>query len=327
MLLEAWHLDQKWLTLDDSLFDESYCTKTESRISDKEYSSNQVIVSMKQCFVMYANHKTNAAQVVRSRQDSNIAILSFQLNGQMAVNEKHYEPYRIFENDLHTTFFTNKRELIFEAPPVFENFRVIFSPSKFEELLAKYHGRFSTYSEKINRGEYFNLFEMPLPVTPKMKLIIRDILAHTIHDSVLSKVFFDTKITELFGLQLEQMLSGNESHSNDLSSTDRRKIEEVRQLLLCNLCKEPPSIAKLARLVATNESKLKKGFKEIYGTSIYNYLILRRIDKAIELMADENLSLDEIAGQVGYADAAHFSRAFRKVKGIPPGQFRKGKLS
>jgi AraC-like DNA-binding protein len=33
---------------------------------------------------------------------------------------------------------------------------------------------------------------------------------------------------------------------------------------------------------------------------------------------------DDIAVEVGYGDAAHFSRAFRKVKGIPPGQFRKG---
>ena len=323
MLLEAWHLGQKWLTLDDSQFDEAYCTKTESKISDKAYSASQITISMKDCFVMYAFHKTIEAQVVQSRQDTDIAILSFQLSGHMAVNEKDFEPYRIFEDDLHITFFTNKRELVFEVPSVFENFRVILSPAKFQELLAKYHGRFSTYSEKINRGDYFNLFEEPLPVTPKMKLIIRDILAHTVVDPILSKVYFETKITELFGLQLEQMLSTNEAHSSELSAADRKKIEEIRQLLVCNLANDPPPIAKLARLVATNESKLKKGFKEIYGTSIYNYLILCRIEKAIELMDDENLLLDDIAVQVGYADAAHFSRAFRKVKGFPPGQFRK----
>jgi AraC-like DNA-binding protein len=47
------------------------------------------------------------------------------------------------------------------------------------------------------------------------------------------------------------------------------------------------------------------------------------MEKAIVMMEDEKLSLDEIAFLVGYTDSAHFSRAFRKEKGIPPGQYRK----
>lgn len=241
----------------------------------------------------------------------------------MNVNEKDYEPYRIFENDVHITFFTNKRDLVFEAPAIFENFRIILSPEKFQDLLAKFHGRFSDYASKINRGEYFNLYEMPLPITPKMKMIIHDILNHKVGDSILSKVFYETKITELFGCQLEQVYASHQQQSSDLSAADRKKIQEARELLIRNLQAEPPSIPHLARLVGTNENKLKRGFNQVYGKSIYNYLLNYRMDKAIELMESGNHSLDEIAGKVGYADSAHFSRAFRKVKGIPPGQYRR----
>jgi AraC-like DNA-binding protein len=323
MLLEAWHQNQKWLHFDDSLFDDSWCTQTEERISNNDFSFCRIMVSMKGCLIMYGSHKAKEVQVIQSKQDSNIAILSFQLNGQMDVVERNYEPYRIFENDVHVTFFTNKRELVFEAPKVFENFRVILSPVKFHELLAKFHGRFSDFAGKIKRGDYFNLYDTPLPITPKMKLIIHEILNHKTNDSILSKVFFDTKITELFGCQLEQVYSNTQDHSIELSYTDKMKIHEARELLVRNLQQTPPSISQLARLVGTNENKLKRGFQQVYKKSVYNYLINYRMDKAIEMIETGELTLDEIAGLVGYTDSAHFSRSFRKIKGIPPGKFRK----
>jgi AraC-like DNA-binding protein len=323
MLLEAWHQGKKLLHLDDSPFEDGFCTRSENRISTGDYVAYNSIVSMKGCFIMYASHKTNEIQTVRSQQDSNIAILSFQLNGQMTVNEKNYEPYRIFENDVHHTFFTNKRELVFEAPPVFENFRVILSPMKFQELLARFHGRFSEDSDKIKRGEYFNLYDTPLPITPRMKTIIHDILHHPISDPVLSKVFFETKITELFGCQLEQVYSTRQIQTFEISTADKQKIYEARELLVQNLQQPPPTIPQLARMVGTNENKLKKVFRETFGKSIYNYLLSHKIEKAVEMMEDDKLSLEEIAFRTGYGDSAHFSRAFRKVKGVPPGQYRK----
>jgi AraC-like DNA-binding protein len=323
MLLEAWRLGEKWLHLDDTAFDNDFCSREEIHISNARLNAYQFLISMKGCFIMYGSHKADEPQVIKSRQDTNIAILSFQLNGQMTVNEKSFEPYRIFQNDLHTTFFTNKRELVFESPPVFENFRIVLSPPAFTELLAKYHGRFSTYATRVKKGEYFNLFEIPMPITPRMKMIIRDILNHKIVDPLLSKVYFETKIAELFGCQLEQMLSAGQNHDSGLAAADKPKIYEARELLVQNLQETPLTIPQLARMVGTNENKLKRGFKEIYGKSVYNYLLAHRMEKAIEYMEDPALALDEIAMMVGYTDSAHFSRAFKNEKGIPPGQFRK----
>jgi AraC family transcriptional regulator, transcriptional activator of the genes for pyochelin and ferripyochelin receptors len=323
MLLEAWQQGQQFIHFDDTTFADDFCDKAENHFTTDNYSASLTMISMKGCLIMYASHKAIEIQVVQSQQDSNIAILSFQLNGQMRVNESHFEPYRIFENDIHNTFFTNKRELVFEAPLVFENFRIILSPKKFQELLAKFHGRFSIYAEKIKLGEYFDLYEMPLPITPKMKMIIHDIIHHKISDNILSKVFYETKITELFGCQLEQIYSSWQNHSTELSATDKQKIYEARELLVRNLQQSPPTIPQLARMTGTNENKLKSGFRAIFSKSIYNYLLSHRMENAVEMLEDPKLSLDEIAERVGYGDTAHFSRAFRKVKGIPPGQFRK----
>jgi AraC-like DNA-binding protein len=323
MILEAWNKNEKWLHLDDRQFEDDYCSKSEAHNTTPDLTSTLTLVQMHGCFIIYGKHIARESQVTRSMQDDNIAILSFQLNGSMNVNEKNFEPYRIFENDLHSTFFTNKRELVFEAPPVFENFRIILSPAKFAELLAKYHGRFSVYAEMIKRSEYFNLNPMPLPITPRMKMIIHEILLHPVTDPVLSRVYFEAKITELFGCQLEQIaLMKATDDKSALTHSDKEKIRQARNLLLQNIA-EPPTITRISRSVAINENKLKKGFREMYGKSIYNYLLTHRIEKAIEMMEKGDYSIDEIAGKIGYADAAHFSRAFKNVKGIPPGQYRK----
>lgn len=323
MLLEAWYKSEKWLNWTDVEFSDSHCTRQvmENTI-DRGYDYCSTI-SMKGCFMMYALHRFEETRTVRSRQDTDMAIMSFQMGGAIRVDEKNYEPYRYFENDLHITFYSTKRDLVFEAQPVFENFRIFLAPENFLTLLAKFHGKFSKYSEMIRRSQPFNVFDAPLPITPKMKMVIREILAHEIADPVLSKVFYDTKITELFGCQLEQLHSiENCEHLPEITSADREKISQARQILVQNIA-DPPTVGKLSRLAAINENKLKKGFKEIYGKSIYNYLLSFRIEKAIEMMANEKNTLDDIATEVGYGDAAHFSRAFRKVKGIPPGQFRK----
>jgi AraC family transcriptional regulator, transcriptional activator of the genes for pyochelin and ferripyochelin receptors len=84
----------------------------------------------------------------------------------------------------------------------------------------------------------------------------------------------------------------------------------------------PPTVTQLARLTGVNENKLKTGFKQQFGHSVYNYLLNYRMERAIEMMEQTTFSLDEIAEKVGYTDCAHFSRAFKKVYGVPPGKFR-----
>ncbi|MBN1927653.1 MAG: helix-turn-helix transcriptional regulator [Prolixibacteraceae bacterium] len=327
MRLEAWHNSLKVINLSDYGYDSEQCTLFENTIHSNDIEDQQLIIAMKGCFIVYGCHKGMDVQIIESKQDSDLGILSFQLGGGFNVRGKDFQPYRHFENDLHLTFYSTKRELKFEMPPVFESFRIYLSPHNFLDLLAKFHGRFSSFADKIKRSEPFNLNESPLPITPKMKLIIREVLSHKIGDPLFSKVFYETKITELFGCQLEQnhSVTSPKKHSG-LSKADKAKIEQARNLLLNNLA-EAPSIRQLSRLVATNEHKLKSGFKEMFGKSIYNYLLHKRIDKSIELLADETLSLEQISEDVGYTESAHFSRAFKKVKGIPPGVFRRDLLS
>ena len=63
-------------------------------------------------------------------------------------------------------------------------------------------------------------------------------------------------------------------------------------------------------------------FSEVQGTTIEQFIILQKVDKAKELIVYDELSLTEIADRLGYSNVAHLSNQFKKITGMPPGKFR-----
>lgn len=64
-------------------------------------------------------------------------------------------------------------------------------------------------------------------------------------------------------------------------------------------------------------------FSSIEGSTIEQYYIRHRIEKAKELLIYDELSLTEIADRLGYSSVAHLSSQFKKMTGMPPRQFKK----
>ena len=87
-------------------------------------------------------------------------------------------------------------------------------------------------------------------------------------------------------------------------------------------CSEPISLDSLAKHFNISASHLRRIFKEVYGTSPINYLIKRRIAMATDYLLKTDLSVAEIARQVGYENVAHFSHLFADRIGCTPGEFR-----
>nr|WP_301005439.1 helix-turn-helix transcriptional regulator [Lunatimonas sp.] len=85
---------------------------------------------------------------------------------------------------------------------------------------------------------------------------------------------------------------------------------------------DPPSLRKLALEVGTNESHLKRHFKEAFHQTVYGFVIDKRMEKALELLKDKDLKIVEIAERLGYKHATHFSAAFKKYFGGHPKDYR-----
>ena len=82
-------------------------------------------------------------------------------------------------------------------------------------------------------------------------------------------------------------------------------------------------ISTLAEKVGLNEFKLKVGFRELFKTSPYKYLIHLRLEQAKTLLEDTDLTINEIADSVGFKSYNGFSTTFKKVYKISPTHYRK----
>jgi len=71
-----------------------------------------------------------------------------------------------------------------------------------------------------------------------------------------------------------------------------------------------------------NEYKLKKGFKELFGTTVFGYIHQIRMDLAKRLLLGTSKTAKEIAYETGYGSPQHFSKAFKEQFGIPPNSIR-----
>ncbi|KAA2236573.1 helix-turn-helix domain-containing protein [Salinarimonas soli] len=82
-------------------------------------------------------------------------------------------------------------------------------------------------------------------------------------------------------------------------------------------------LAELAGLAGLSLFHFCRAFRTTAGVSPYRYIMIRRIERAKELLLDPALSVTEVGERVGYPDSSHFSTAFRKIASVSPSAFRK----
>jgi AraC-like DNA-binding protein len=105
------------------------------------------------------------------------------------------------------------------------------------------------------------------------------------------------------------------------SEADRRAFRAAAEILEREYA-APPTIPELSRMVGVNEFKLKNGFRELYGRTVYGYVQKQRMAVAKSLLENEDLTITQIAGMVGYINASHFAEAFRRQNHVNPSELR-----
>lgn len=126
----------------------------------------------------------------------------------------------------------------------------------------------------------------------------------------------------LLKFALDGLLLADESNSIPAcgflnNSVEREKILKAQDIILENLT-TPLTIRELARHCGMNECYLKKGFKAMFGKTIYEFREFERIKKSQELILSKKMNINEVAMEMGYASHAYFSTSFKKITGIKP---------
>lgn len=136
------------------------------------------------------------------------------------------------------------------------------------------------------------------------------------------KIFIESKFLQLLLCLEDAELETNADCSNCkfLSRPEEREKLENALEILNNSIGDSVTIPSLARRVGMNECYLKRGFKELYGKTIFMYLQEQRMQRAKVLLKEE-ISVTEVAAEVGYATISSFSSAFKKSVGVLPTEY------
>lgn len=162
-------------------------------------------------------------------------------------------------------------------------------------------------------------FSKMLPLCGKTRLAIEALLNHTYTDT-LQNIFINAQTQILLLYSMDCMMGDKEETfvcKFLANEADREKIIKAREVLLQHIG-EPLTIKELSRKVAINECYLKKGFKEMFGTTIFDFYQSQRMEHAKYLLYDKGLSVTEVSMLLGYSSISHFSTAFKKHTGIKP---------
>lgn len=134
------------------------------------------------------------------------------------------------------------------------------------------------------------------------------------------KLYYQAKALEILSLYFSTRKPNTEScpFLNDEETV--RKIKHAKEHLLKKL-DNPPTLKELTKLVGLNEYQLKVGFKEIYGNTVYGYLLEHKLDHSRALLDKGKYQVNQVAYEVGYTNPSHFIAAFRKRFGVTPKKY------
>lgn len=169
-------------------------------------------------------------------------------------------------------------------------------------------------------GDNDRFYEICTPATPIMLGAARSILGSSL-SSPKRELFIKSKVFELINhVFSEFFLEGSESSKKSvLQPGEVGKIRDLCGYITEHL-DEPPTISELARLSGINDFKLKAGFKEVFGVTVYGFIQTEKMAKAKMMLETGEYSVSEIAWTVGYTNVSHFIKAFKKHFNVTPGQ-------
>ena len=193
-------------------------------------------------------------------------------------------------------------------------FHISLQQSFFSEMIGCEDAWSEQMQNKLLRQEAFKALDHQPVVTPIMQQLIHSIQNHRWQGSI-RMLQLQSKMYELLALQLEQFKMGKTTPG--LSVADIEKLENVKRYLQLHFLEEL-SLTGLCRVAMLNEFKLKKGFKQLFGTTIFGYVKTLQMEYAGRLLKEKRKPVEEVAYALGYEHAQHFSTSFKKFWGSSP---------
>lgn len=257
---------------------------------------------------------------IKSENDTNCVRLHFGLQGSYDFSFTQLNSSFSLSGHHNNIMYSDGLEIeVHNKSKRIETFGINFTTETFIEIGQNGNEPLKRFTENVINGKSTILSNEWKTNNFKIQQVIHEILNCSYKDE-LKDLFLLSKSIELLVLQAE--VYNQETQSQFIKTRkDKEKLIEAKELLV-NRIDNPPTIVELSKLIGINEYKLKKGFKELFGTTVFGYIHNSRMSMAKRLLLGTGKTAQEIAYETGYSSPQHFSTAFKNTFGVSPNSIR-----
>lgn len=272
-------------------------------------------------FILKFNNETDENQTFKREVSSNFIQFHFCIKGSasfvfnegnysLAVSEENslllYNPQR----DLPINLMLNKHSWILS---------VLLPINKFHSLFSTEANYITFLSEENKDRKYYK----DAHISPSMAIVLNQLMSYNLHPTI-KPLYFKGKAYELISLYFNRPADADMEQCPFLADEENvSKIKKAKQIMVSRMA-EPPTLQELADEINLPINRLKEGFKQIYGDSVFSFLFDYKMEVARQLLATGSHNVNEVGLKVGYSTASHFIAAFKKKFGTTPKKFLMG---
>ncbi|ASO04993.1 AraC-like DNA-binding protein [Arenibacter algicola] len=189
--------------------------------------------------------------------------------------------------------------------------------------IRKFHSLFSKEADYIpflsadNKDKKYYSQEA---VSPAIAVVLSQVMNYNLHPSI-KELYIKGKVYELISLYFNKSQDADVEQCPFLVDEDNvKRIRKAKEIIISRMA-EPPSLQDLSEEIGLSLKKLKEGFKQIYGDSVYSFLFDYKMEYARKMLESGKHNVNEVGLKVGYSTSSHFIAAFKKKYSTTPKKY------
>lgn len=193
---------------------------------------------------------------------------------------------------------------------------VLISIKKFHRLFSQEADYITFLSDDNKDKKYYKDGK----ISPSMAIVLNQLINYNLNQSI-KNLYFKGKAYELLSLYFNRSEDANVEQCPFLvDESNVIKIRKAKDIIISRMA-EPPSLQELADEIGLSLKKLKEGFKQIYGDTVFSFLFDYKMEVARKLLESGEHNVNEVGLKVGYSTSSHFIAAFKKKYGTTPKKY------
>ena len=287
-------------------------------VKNNDKSSKEITALENDFSVIRIKNDLDLPKTIQHDVDQEFIQFHFCSKGQMnfSFNQGNYNfPL----SDGHSMLLFNPQKTLpidLELAPQTWLVSILISVTRFHSLFSSDADHISFLSPENSSKKYYDT----LPFTSSIAVVLSQVLQAKVHDSM-KELYFKGKVYELLSLYF------NKSEDPSLEQcpflVDEENVQKIRRAkdIILERMTDPPSLENLSLEIGLSLKKLKEGFKQLYGDTVYSYLLDHKMEDARRMLDSQKFNVNEVSLKLGYSTASHFIAAFKKKYGTTPKKY------